>query len=74
MARVKSAKTFSLAEGTMEYSQMYVFVLLIPVVLQILFPLAILTGFSLLRLSSLLFNRLVRKEEQLTGATAAAAQ
>jgi hypothetical protein len=58
----------------MEYSQLYVFVLLIPVVLQILFPLAILTGFSLLRLSSLLLNRLVRKEEQLTGATAAAAQ
>jgi hypothetical protein len=57
----------------MEYSQLYVFVLLIPVVLQILLPLAILTGFSLLRLISLLFNPLFRKEEQLTGAAAAAA-
>jgi hypothetical protein len=58
----------------MEYSQLYVFVLLIPVVLQILLPLAILTGFSLLRLSSLLFNRSFRKEGQLTGAMAAGAQ
>jgi hypothetical protein len=57
----------------MEYTQLYVFVLLFPVVLQILLPLAILTGFSLLRLSSLLFNRLFRKEEQLTGAMAAGA-
>ncbi len=58
----------------MEYSQLYVFVLLIPVVLQILLPLAILAGFCLLRLSSLLFNQISRKEEQVTGATAAVAQ
>ncbi len=58
----------------MEYSQLYVFVLLIPVVLQILLPLAIFAGFCLLRLSSLLFNQISRKEEQVTGATAAVAQ
>jgi hypothetical protein len=58
----------------MEYSQLYVFVLLIPVVLQILLPLAILVGFCLLRISSRLFNPASRKEERFTGATAAAAQ
>jgi hypothetical protein len=58
----------------MEYSQLYVFVLLIPVVLQILLPLAILAGFCLWRLSSRLFNPLSRREEQVTGATAAVAQ
>lgn len=71
--QVETCQNILLAEGTMEYSQLFVFVLLIPVVLQILLPLAILAGFCLLRLLAMLFSPIRQKAEQLTGRDAAVA-
>ena len=44
----------------MEYTQLFVFVLLIPVFLQIFLPLAIMIIFSLLRLGARLFGPTVQ--------------
>jgi hypothetical protein len=49
----------------MEYSNLFVFVLLVPVFLQIILPLAILTIFCLIRLVVRLFGPITQETEQL---------
>ena len=48
----------------MDYSQLFVFVIMFPVFLQILLPLAILTGYGLLRLLAILLSPFNNKIEQ----------
>jgi hypothetical protein len=45
----------------MDYSQLFVLVLFIPVALQILLPLLMLAGFAVLRLATPLYSNLVGK-------------